>query len=202
MARIYIFERFERFWHWSQALLVIAMLVTGFELHGSYRWLGFAQAHSVHTTAAWALIALWVFAIFWHFTTGEWRQYLPTMHNVIPVARYYAWGIFRGEPHPFAITRAHKHNPLQAQAYLGIKLLINPLIWASGLAYLYFNELAAAGFTAQLATIAMVHTAAAFLMLAFLIAHLYLITTGHTLAAQLKAMITGWEDSGEDPNAP
>ncbi len=201
MTRIYIFERFERFWHWSQALLVIGMLATGFEIHGSFRLLGFEQAHTVHTTAAWVLIGLWVLAIFWHLTTGEWRQYIPTMNNVGPIVRYYALGIFRGEPHPFRITRAHKHNPLQAQAYLAIKVLINPLLWLSGLAYLYYNELAAAGFATKLSTIALLHTAAAFLMLAFLIAHLYLITTGHTLAAQLKAMITGWEDSAEDPNA-
>ncbi|MDX2298335.1 MAG: cytochrome b/b6 domain-containing protein [Xanthomonadaceae bacterium] len=202
MTRIYIFERFERFWHWSQALLIIGMLVTGFEIHGSYRLLGFEQAHTVHTTAAWALIVLWVFAIFWHLTTGEWRQYIPTMNNVGPIVRYYALGIFRGEPHPFQITRAHKHNPMQAQAYLAIKVLINPLIWASGLAYLYYAELATAGFQPDLSTIALLHTVGAFLMLAFLIAHIYLITTGHTVTAQLKAMITGWEDSGEDHTAP
>ena len=29
--KIYRFKRFERFWHWSQAALIIALLVTGFE---------------------------------------------------------------------------------------------------------------------------------------------------------------------------
>ena len=28
MERIYVFKRFERFWHWSQAMLIIGMLVT------------------------------------------------------------------------------------------------------------------------------------------------------------------------------
>jgi Ni,Fe-hydrogenase I cytochrome b subunit len=32
--RIYIFKRFERFWHWTQALLILTLLVTGFEVHG------------------------------------------------------------------------------------------------------------------------------------------------------------------------
>jgi thiosulfate reductase cytochrome b subunit len=198
MARIYLFRRFERFWHWAQALLIIGMLVTGFEIHGSFHLLGFAQAHTLHTTAAWALIVLWAFAIFWHLTTGEWRQYVPTLNNIGPIVRHYAWGMFRGEPHPFTITRARKHNPLQAQAYLAVKVLINPLIWVSGLAYLYYAELVAAGMAPKLSTIAVLHTAGAFLMLAFLIAHVYLITTGPTLTAQLKAMITGWDDSTED----
>ena len=199
MARIYIFARFERFWHWAQALLIIGMLITGFEIHGSYTLLGFEGAHSVHTTAAWALITLWVFAIFWHFTTGEWRQYIPTFSNIDKVVRHYAWGIFQGEPHPFKVTRAHKHNPMQAQAYLAVKVLINPLIWLSGLAYLFYNELVAAGVGADLDTIALLHTAGAFMMLLFLIAHVYLITTGHTVGAHLKAMITGWEQVDDEP---
>ncbi|WP_265949985.1 cytochrome b/b6 domain-containing protein [Dechloromonas sp. A34] len=198
MERIYIFTRFERFWHWAQALLVIGMMVTGFEIHGSYHLLGFAQAHQLHTLAAWALITLWVFAIFWHSVTGEWRQYIPTMKNIDKVVRFYAWGIFQGEPHPFKVTRAHKHNPMQAQAYLAVKVLINPILWISGLLYLYYNELAAAGQNPDLATIALVHTVGAFMMLAFFIAHVYLITTGHTITAHLKAMLTGWEVSGEE----
>ena len=32
------------------------------------------------------------------------------------------------------------------------------------------------------------------LMLAFLISHLYLVTTGRTPTAHLKAMVTGWEE--------
>ncbi|HNN85776.1 MAG TPA: cytochrome b/b6 domain-containing protein, partial [Accumulibacter sp.] len=149
--------------------------------------------------AAWALIILWVFAIFWHFVTGEWRQYIPTMKNADVVLRHYALGIFRGEPHPFKVTRRQKHNPLQAQAYLMVKVLINPLLWISGLLYLYYNELAALGQHFDLATIALAHTIGAFLMLAFFIAHVYLITTGDTVGAHLKAMLTGWEH-GEEKN--
>jgi len=197
MERIYIFTRFERFWHWTQALLIIAMLITGFEIHGSYKLLGFAQAGQLHTSAAWALITLWVFAIFWHFTTGEWRQYIPSFRNMDLIVRHYAWGIFRGEPHPFKVTRERKHNPMQAFAYLGVKVLINPLIWISGLAYLYYNELGAAGMGFNLGTIALLHTIGAFMMLAFLIGHIYLITTGHSVTAQIKAMLTGWDEVEE-----
>jgi len=198
MERIYIFTAFERFWHWTQAFLIIAMLLTGFEIHGSYQLLGFAKAHQVHTVAAWALIILWLFAIFWHFVTGEWRQYIPTMKGSDVIIRHYLIGIFKGEPHPFKVTRARKHNPMQAQAYLGVKVLINPLIWTSGLIYLYYNELLAAGHNLDLATVATLHTIGAFMMLLFLIVHLYLITTGNTIGEHLKAMITGWDESGHE----
>ncbi|NJD24309.1 MAG: cytochrome B [Betaproteobacteria bacterium] len=194
MERIYIFKRFERIWHWTQALLIIGMMATGFEIHGSYTLLGFARATTVHTTAAWALIALWVFAIFWHFTTGEWRQYIPTTENLTAMIRYYLTGIFSNAPHPFRQTQLRKHNPLQRLAYLGVKLFINPLIWASGLAYLYYNEINAAGYAIGLGSIALVHSIAAFLMLTFFIVHIYFATTGHTWSSHIKAMVTGWEE--------
>ena len=34
--RIYVFKRFERFWHWTQAALIVFMMFTGFEIHGAY----------------------------------------------------------------------------------------------------------------------------------------------------------------------
>ena len=83
MQTALVFSRFERFWHWSQALLIIGLMITGFEIHGTYQWLGFEQASSLHKTMAWTLIVLWVFAIFWHLTTGQWRQYVPTGQNLL-----------------------------------------------------------------------------------------------------------------------
>jgi thiosulfate reductase cytochrome b subunit len=174
------------------------MLLSGFEIHGTYALFGWEKAANLHTTAAWTLIGLWLFAIFWHFTTGEWKQYIPTSRNVVAVLSYYSVGIFTGAPHPFRVTQLSKHNPLQRLAYLFVKLFINPLIWVSGLLYLYYNELSASKIAVvaspNLGTIALVHTAAAFMMLIFLIAHVYLSTTGHTPFAHIKAMITGWEE--------
>lgn len=205
MARIYLFKRFERFWHWAQAALIILMLITGFEVHGVYTLMGWQQAADLHTTAAWALIGLWLFAIFWHFTTGEWRQYIPTTDKIGAMMKYYAIGIFTGAPHPFLVTQDQKHNPLQRLVYLKIKLLILPLVWASGLLYLFYNDLGRSGSTflsgLSLGAIALTHTAAAFMMLIFLIAHLYLATAGHTPLAHIKAMITGWSDSEAEPRS-
>lgn len=196
--RVYLFKRFERFWHWSQAALIIAMLFTGFEVHGTYKALGFARAVQWHTIAAWTLVALWLFAIFWHFTTGEWKQYIPTRDKLLAVAHFYAVGIFKGESHPFKPTPLLKHNPLQRLAYLAVLLVIGPLIWVSGWLYLFYADWTAWGITGlKLDWVAWAHTAGAFLMLAFLIAHLYLITTGHTVTAHLKAMVTGWEEAAQ-----
>lgn len=196
VERIYVFKRFERFWHWSQALLIMFMLLTGFEVHGSYHLFGFADAVAMHTVAAWTLVGLWVFAIFWHFTTGEWKQYIPTTEKVVAMVRFYSVGIFQGAPHPYRPTVLKKHNPLQRLAYLGVLLFIGPLLWITGWFYLFFGEWRAWGVDGLLSLewVAFFHTAGAFMMLAFLIAHIYLTTTGHTPTSHIKAMITGWEE--------
>lgn len=43
IEKVIMFKRFERFWHWSQALLIIGLLLTGFEIHGTYQLLGFEK---------------------------------------------------------------------------------------------------------------------------------------------------------------
>ncbi len=194
--KIYVFKKFERFWHWSQASLIIFMLVSGFEVHGSYKLFGFEHAVAYHTTAAWTLIGLWVFAIFWHFTTGEWKQYIPTMDKVVAMVKFYSVGIFVHAPHPFRATTLKKHNPLQRLAYLGVLLFIGPLLWFSGWFYLFYANWNAWGVDkyVSLEWVAFFHTAGAFMMLMFLIAHVYLTTAGHTPTAHIKAMITGWEE--------
>ena len=193
--RIYLFKRFERVWHWSQALLVITLMLSGFRIHGLYRGVDFVSALRLHIYAAWALVLLWVFAVFWHFTSGEWRQYIPTLNNIRQVMRYYAWGIFLGEHHPYQVTAARKHNPLQRLAYLWVKLMINPIIWISGLVLLLFAYNWTTDISLQ--AVAWLHTAGAYMMLLFFVLHVYLTTTGATPLAHIKAMISGWESSAE-----
>jgi len=204
-TKIYVFKIFERIWHWSQAGLIIFLLLTGFEVHGSYTNFGFEKAVNYHTVAAWSLVGLWVFAIFWHFTTGEWKQYVPTLKKVDAMVKYYALGIFSNAPHPFRATTLKKHNPLQRLAYLGVMVFIGPLIWFTGWFYIFYDKWHAWGLDQYLSLqwVAFFHTVAAFMMLIFLIAHVYLTTAGHTPTAHIKAMITGWEevDAEETPEA-
>lgn len=196
VERIYIFKRFERFWHWSQAALIIFMMLTGFEIHGAYKLLGFELATSLHTIAAWSLITLWVFAIFWHFTTGEWKQYIPTLEKVDAMFKYYLTGIFTHAPHPFRQTTLRKHNPLQRLAYLFFWLVISPVIWFSGWLYLFYSSWADWGLDSILTLewVAFFHVMGAFMILIFFIAHVYLATAGHTVMSHIKAMISGWEE--------
>ncbi len=200
MLRAKIFSRFERFWHWSQAALMFVLIFTGFGLHGVHGLFRFGDMFTAHVIAAMALLLLWIFAVFWHLTTGQWRHYLPARHGIGAMIRFHAYGIFKGEPHPYRKTWRRKHNPLQALAYLAFKVLLSPVLWITGLALLFYNlwknePWAVEGY----GLVATIHTAAAFLLVVFLIGHVYLTTTGKTVGDQLRAMITGYDEVEVDP---
>ncbi len=192
--KIFLYTRFERFWHWVQALLIIGLAITGLEVHGTLSWLGFKEAVAWHNNLAWGLLGLTVFAVFWHFTTGQWKQYLPKLENIGDVVCYYTRDIFQGLPHPVEKLPERKLNPLQRITYLFLKIVLFPLQVITGLLYLYYNSWSALGVGTRLDSIALLHTAGAFAFLTFLVVHMYLATTGKTPLSHIKAMITGWEE--------
>lgn len=198
MKKQLVYSRFNRFWHWMQSILIMFLGLTGFEIHGSLSFFGFQQAVSYHNTASIMFLVLIALAIFWHFTTGEWKQYLPTRENLIAQARYYLTGIFQNAPHPTRKTALSKLNPLQRLVYLALKILVIPIMVVSGLLYMYYRYPHSSGIQSLnisgLETVAILHTAGAFFLVTFVIAHLYLITTGSTATSNLKAMITGYEE--------
>ncbi len=197
--RIYLYTRYERFWHWLQAALIIILLATGFEINGSIRLLGFETAVRVHNATGITWLIAFAFFAFWIFTTGEWRQYVPTTRKMFAVVRYYAYGIFRGESHPVPKRRDAKHNPLQRLTYLSLAALLLPLQMVSGLLYWLYNSWTDYGWAGlDLALVAVIHTALAFAILSFFIVHVYMTTTGHSLVTHTRAMITGWEEVAED----
>ncbi len=202
MQKVYIYKKFERFWHWSQAALIIFLALTGFEIHDSIHLFGFEKAVAFHRSASWLLLGLIAFSIFWHFTTGEWKQYIPTISKLKAQIQYYTFGMFKGEPHPTIKSVHKKLNPLQAVVYLGFKLVMAPVVILSGLLYMYYktfdeNDLVVA-IGIPLEWIAVAHTVGAFLLIAFIVVHVYMTTTGHSLTSNIKAMITGWEMLDED----
>ncbi len=200
--KVYIYRGFERFWHWMQAILIFFLAFTGFEIHGTYSFFGFEEAVIYHNIAAYSLLILIAFAIFWHFATGEWKQYVPSLKNLMAQANYYIFGIFKNAPHPTKKTVLSKLNPLQKLAYLGLKVLIIPIVVASGLLYMFYRYPSKFGVDAinisTLELVAIIHTAGAIMLLAFVIGHIYLTTTGETVLSNLNAMLTGYEELEDD----
>lgn len=199
-----MFTRFERLWHWTQALLILGLAATGFEVFGSWRLFGYETAVELHQVMAWTLLGLWVLFMFWHMVTGEWRQYVPTFANMGAVIRYYTSGIFDPRiQHPYKPTRKAKHNPLQRLAYGGFLFAIMPALWVTGLLYMVYNAWPALGLGfLSLSVVALVHVAAAFALVLFFVGHVYMAFTGRPATAYLKAMVTGRAAHHEEAPPP
>lgn len=191
IIKIYLYTRYERFWHWLQAFMIICLIVTGLEIHGTYKLFGFQTAVNIHNFVGLSWLILFAFFVFWLFTTGEWKQYIPTTKKLFSVILYYSWGIFQGKPHPIQKSKGAKHNPLQRLAYLGISAMLLPVQMATGLLYYLYNYMPG---ILSLSVLAVIHTLIALFLLNFLVIHLYMTTTGHSLFSHITGMITGWEE--------
>ncbi|NTU47801.1 MAG: cytochrome B [Syntrophobacteraceae bacterium] len=195
MVNVYLYTRYERFWHWLQTSLIVLLLITGFEVKGLFTLFGFKLATEIHGYTGLTWLIAFAFFVFWLFTTGEWRQYIPTTRKMFAVIRYYTYGIFRGESHPFPKRRDAKHNPLQRLVYMSLAAALLPVQMVTGFLYWGYNSWGSWGLGwLALNVVATIHLAGAFGILSFLVVHLYMITTGHTVFAHTRAMISGWEE--------
>jgi thiosulfate reductase cytochrome b subunit len=194
MTRIYLYTRYERSWHWLQMMLILLLLASGLEIHGVYSLFGFESAVMIHNFAGITWLIMFCVFVFWLFTTGEWRSYIPTTKKMLAVILYYAHGIFLGQSHPYPKRKTAKHNPLQRLTYLSLAAFMLPVQMVTGLLYWSYNSWQDKIEFLSLGKVGAVHTVMAFFILSFVIVHVYMTTTGHTIGAHIKAMVTGWEE--------
>jgi formate dehydrogenase gamma subunit len=204
MKRVQLYSAFERVWHWLQALTIILLLLTGLEIHAPDRFpvLGFARATWVHEALALFTIANAFLALFYHLATGAIREFLPQPRDFFSLAiaqvSYYLRGIFSGQPHPFVQAPGRKLNVLQQVTYLGVLNLVLPLQVVTGVLMWKAQEWAPlVSRLGGLPMVARVHVSCAWIFAAFVIMHVYLTTTGHTVFSHLRGMVLGWEEIPE-----
>lgn len=198
--RVYMYQAYERFWHWLQTATIILLLFTGLIIHrpDMFGLFSFAGVVLVHNALAAILVVNAGLSLFWHVVGGEIRQYIPRPYGffdqAILQAKYYLRGIFRDDEHPFEKTRDRHLNPLQQLTYFGILNVLLPLQIISG-ALMWgaqqWPQVAAA--LGGLPLLAPFHSLVAWLFATFIVAHVYLTTTGHAPLSGIEAMVIGWE---------
>ena len=199
--REYLFTAYERIWHWVMALSVLALIFTGIPIHfpGGIRLLGTANAVATHNFFAAVLVLNAFLALFYHLTTAAIRQFLPGRKGVAEAVklqtRYYLRDIFKGLPAPFRPSQERKLNVLQQISYLFLlnflfpfQIITGVMIWLVGKS----PDFAAA--VGGLHFIAPLHNLGSWMFISFLVAHVYLATTGQTVTAHLRAMLDGYEE--------
>ena len=194
MDKIKLYGRYERYWHWTQMLFIVVLAVTGFEIHSSFELIGYQQAIIIHNAFGWAYSILLVFTFFWMFISGFYKQILPTTKLFLEQFNFYRIGIMKKQPHPMHKTPENKMNPIQRLTYFGLMWVALPLQVITGFLYMYFNIAKATFGIQSVEFIALFHTLMAFMVITFIIVHMYMITTGKTISTYLKGMVTGEEE--------
>jgi len=183
-----------RIWHWINAALFLILIVTGFSMHFS-GGMSFQSAQSTHATFALGLAGLWILYVLYLVLSGQIMQYLPRKDFIsasFKQAGYYMFGIYRGKENPAGHDPRKRLNPLQQTAYVGVLFILLPVLMVSGLALFVPDVIPAElmGMDGK-GFVSMAHVASAFLTIIFLVVHLYLCTTGESVFALVRSMITG-----------
>jgi len=200
--RVYMYALYERIWHWTMALSVIILILTGLGIHytgGGSGIFGFKTIVDIHNFFAFIVTLNAGLSLFYHLATGQIRMFFISRgtfaKEAIAQAVYYLHGIFRGAPHPVEKTPEKRLNPLQQITYLLLlnvlfpfQILTGLLMWAVGVSGMV------SGAIGGLSVVAPLHNLGSWFFMTFLVLHVYLTTTGRTVFSSTKAMITGYED--------
>ena len=212
MKKVFLHTLTIRIWHWINALIVIALMVTGIQLrapgieefaHRMAIWVPeYSMAVLIHKYIGYAMALSFLFWLIYIMASGSFRtHYLPRPAD-IPIlgkqARYYIFGLFQGSENPFIPTAEGKFNPLQKIAYGSVMLVITPFIVITGI--LFSDIFLFRGVIDRMGGIRLLdalHVLASYLFLLNLIVHLYMCTMGHHIFDHIKAMILGYEEMSE-----
>lgn len=203
---MYLYPKWVRFWHMLNAVLVLILILTGISMQYTGEDLkflvGFEKAVKWHNLSAAFLTLSFIFFVTGNLFTGNGKYYKIEKQNFWPdllkQTRYYAWGMFRGEKHPFPVTLERKFNPLQKFSYVLAMYVAMPLVIISGIG-LMFPEVTinrVFGVSGLILT-DLLHITMGFFVSVFLVIHIYTCTLGSKPTSLFRGMITGYHESEE-----
>lgn len=207
--RVRMYDAYRRFWHWLQAISIVALLLTGLIIHRPdvFAAFSFSTVVSLHNILAALLVINAALSLFYHLATERIQEFIPRPYgffdDAIRQTKYYVSGIFRGEPHPFEKRPDDRMNPLQKLTYFGILNVLLPLqILTGALMWGAQKWPDVAGALGGLPLLAPFHSLVAWLFASFIVMHVYLTTTGATPLEALRGMVTGYEEVETHESAP
>lgn len=200
--KLYLYPVWVRFWHWLNAILCLLLIITGISMQysdPSYPIIRFDWAVAIHDYSGILLTISYLYFLVGNLVTPNGRQYLFRLRsyykNITRQARYYAYGIFKGERPPFEITEDNKFNPLQRFSYVVIMYICIPVIIITGIALLYPETLLLDFFGGNSLHIAdLIHVIMGFVVSIFLFVHVYFITIGAKPLNNFASMFTGYHE--------
>jgi len=200
--RLYLYPIWLRIWHMINAVLFLALIVTGLSMQYSpveNPMLEFQSAIAVHNIAGVLIIMAYIFFMVANALSPNRKHYVMKrkglMDRLMKQSKYYAYGMFKGEAAPYPVSKNGKFNPLQKLSYIGVIYLLLPILMITGIALLY-PELIIHKIGSLNGTMltAILHMLMGFLLTLFLLIHLYFASLSKKKFANFKSMITGWHE--------
>jgi len=164
--------------------------------------LGFAKAVKWQNFAALILTVNYILFVLGNSFTGNGKYYRIRRENfisdLVSQTRYYAFGMFKEEKHPFPVTLERKFNPLQKVTYVFAMYLGMPVLIISGIVLL-FPELAVDNVLgiSGLVLNDVLHITIGFLLSVFMVIHIYTCTLGSKPTSLFRGMISGYHESDD-----
>jgi thiosulfate reductase cytochrome b subunit len=204
---MYLYPKWIRAWHIVNALMFLVLIITGISMqytdkeNGIYM-VGFAKAVKWHNYAAFVLTANYVVFILGNGLTSNGKYYRikkdTFVSDLMKQGKYYAFGMFKGEKHPFPVTMESKFNPLQKITYVLAMYLGMPILILSGFVLLFPEVAADRVFgVSGLVLNDILHITTGFLLSIFMIIHIYTCTLGAKPTSLFWGMISGYHQSDE-----
>lgn len=202
---MYLYPKWIRAWHIINALMFLILIVTGLSMQYTDKAnpayiVGFAKAVKWHNFAALILTASYVVFVVGNAVTKNGRYYRIERENfladLIKQLKYYSFGMFRGEKHPFPVTFERKFNPLQKFSYILAMYVGMPLLILSGIVLL-FPEIAINIIPGMSGLVIsdVIHITMGFFLSVFMIIHIYTCTLGAKPTSLFRGILSGYHES-------
>ena len=203
--KLYLYPVWIRLWHVLNALMFLVLIITGISLHYAQMGNGvisFQLAVRLHNICALILTFNYGIFVLGNMFTGNGVYYRKWRKNLWPKLwkqfLFYASGIFKGEAHPFPVTKKQKFNPLQKVSYVFAMYFGMPLLIISGIALMLPEKISNTIFNISgLLFYDVLHTIIGFVLSIFLVIHLYTCTLGDKPLTLFKSMINGYHEEHE-----
>lgn len=201
-SKLYLYPVWVRLWHFINALMCLALILSGISMQYSnpdYPFIPFGLAVSMHNITGIILTVSYLMFFAGNRTTSNGKHYRMKIKglflSLMNQARYYAFGIFKGESAPYPVSKEMKFNPLQKFTYALTMYVFVPLVVITGWALL-FPEMIITNFLGfgGIQLTSLLHATMGFLISLFLIIHLYFSTIGHSPSSNFKSIIDGYHE--------
>lgn len=200
---LYLYPVVIRIWHFLNAILIIALIVSGVSMQYSdpaQPFLRFDLAVTMHNISGIILTLNYLLFIIGNTISGNSKQYRirldGLMSRLIKQFRYYTIEIFQNKEAPFLVTKKTKFNPIQQVTYFMTMFIFMPLIFMTGLSLLYSGVFIRQLFGGKAFFYTdILHMIIGFCLSIFLIIHLYFCTIGVKPFKNFKSIITGYHES-------